>query len=54
MPNPEFEKFMSECERLATELKNCQDPATRRELLKQMRVALDSAARVAFQPPPVK
>jgi len=54
MPIPEFEKFMTECERLVTELKNCQDPTARRKLLKQMSVALDAATKVAFQPPPVK
>jgi hypothetical protein len=51
MPSPEFERLMNECERLASELKVCNDPTKRRELLKQMKGALDAANKVAFEPP---
>jgi hypothetical protein len=51
MPSPEFERLMNECERLASELKVCRDPTKRRELLKQMKIALDAANKVAFEPP---
>jgi hypothetical protein len=51
MPSPEFERLMNECETVAGELKNCTNPAKRRELLKQMKVALDAANKVAFEPP---
>jgi hypothetical protein len=51
MPSPEFEQLMNECGRLASELKVSNDPTKRRELLKQMKVALDEANKVAFEPP---
>jgi hypothetical protein len=51
MPNPEFDRLMSECEKLASELRDCLDPIKRRELLKQMKIALDAANKVAYQAP---
>jgi hypothetical protein len=53
MPS-EFDQIMSECEKLATELKTCRDPEMRRQLLKQMKIALDAANRIAFDLPSYK
>jgi hypothetical protein len=51
MPSPEFMRLMSECERLATELKTCTNPTKRKELLKQMKMTLDEANKAAYGPP---
>jgi hypothetical protein len=53
MPS-EFDQLMSECEKLATELKTCRDPEMRKQLLKQMKIALDAANRIAFDFPSYK
>ena len=53
MPS-EFDQLMSECEKLATELKIRRDPEMRRQLLKQMKIALDAANRIAFDLPGYK
>jgi len=53
MPS-EFDQLMSECEKLVTELKTCRDPEMRRQLLKQMKIALDTANRIAFELPSYK
>jgi len=42
---------MSECERLTAELKKCTDPTKRKELLKQMKLTLDQASKLADGPP---
>jgi hypothetical protein len=47
----EFDQLKSECEKLATELKTCRDPEMRRQLLKEMKIALDAANRIAFDFP---
>jgi hypothetical protein len=53
MPS-EFDKLMSECEKLATELKTCRYPEMRKKLLKQMKITLDAANRIAFNLPSYK
>jgi hypothetical protein len=50
----EFDQLMSECEKLANELKTRRDPEIRRQLLKQMKIALDAANRIAFDLPSYK
>jgi chaperonin cofactor prefoldin len=50
MPS-EFDQLMSQCEKLATQLKTCRDPKTRIQLLKEMKIALDAANRIAFDFP---
>jgi len=51
MPSSEFTRLMSECERLTAELKKCTDPTKRKELLKQMKLTLDQASKLADGPP---
>jgi hypothetical protein len=50
MPNPEFEQLMSKCEKLANDLEVCTDPQRRRGLLKEMKITLDAANKIAFAP----
>ena len=50
MPS-EFDQLMSQCEKLATQLKTCRDPKTRIQLLKEMKIALDEANKLAFDFP---
>jgi hypothetical protein len=47
----EFDQLMSQCEELVTKLKTCRDPEMRRQLLKQMKNALDAANRIVFDFP---
>jgi hypothetical protein len=50
MLSPEFDHLAIKCEKLAQDLKVCTDPQRRRELLKEMKITLDAANEIAFDP----